>query len=397
MNTNKIKIVCCANMPLVKEAFSPLGSVLLKDGRAISADDVRDADLLVIRSTTRVNRELLEKSTVRFVGTATIGTDHMDQAYLDSKGITWMYSAGCNANSVSEYVTAALLKTACRSSLRLEGMTIGIIGVGNVGSLVAKKAQALGLNVLLNDPPRKRAQTAGIDKSSDVFTGLDELLARSDILTFHVPFTREGPDATLHMADSRFFAKAKKGCIFINSARGPVVDTDALMQAIKDSTVAHSIIDTWEGEPGIRTDILSMADIATPHIAGYSFEGKVMGTIMVYNAACRFLNVEPSFDYEPLLPPPSVPLIKVNCAGHRDDEVLNDIVSRVYDIELDDAALRSGSAGNMAVHFDTLRKKYRVRREFRFTKVQAEGAAPSLLAKISSLGFNLEKTTDRRL
>lgn len=389
MSDKQRKIVCCANMPLVEEAFSPLGTVVLKDGRAISADDVRDADLLVIRSTTKINQSLLENSTVRFVGTATIGTDHIDQAYLAGKGISWMYSAGCNANSVSEYVTAALLKTARRSNLTLEGKTIGVIGVGNVGSLVAAKARALGMKVLLNDPPRKRAQLEGSDKSSDTFTELDELLAEADILTFHVPFTKEGPDATRHMADSRFFEKVRKGCIFINSARGPVVDTDALIKAIKDGIIAHSIIDTWEGEPAIRTDIMQMADIATPHIAGYSFEGKVMGTVMVYKAACRFLNVAPSFDYEPLLPPPEVPLISLNCTGRTDEDALNDIVSRVYDIEEDDSALRSGSAGNMAEHFDSLRKKYRVRREFRFTQVNVEEATPSLLAKIAALGFTL--------
>jgi len=374
----------------------------VKDGRQISVDDVRAADILAIRSTTRVNAALLEGSSVKFVGTATIGTDHIDQTYLTGKGITWMFAAGCNANSVSEYVTAALLRLGRRHNFTLEGKTIGIVGVGNVGSHVAKKAAALGLNILLNDPPRQRAQTEGRNSSLDQFVTLNALLEQSDIVTFHVPLTKDGRDPTWHMANSGLLARLRNGCVFINAARGPVNDTDALIAAAESGRIAHTILDTWEGEPSIRQDMLDIADIATPHIAGHSYEGKVMGTVMVYREACKFLGAADTWDYESLLPPPLIPELSVDCTGRQDEDVLNEIVATIYDIEVDDRNLRTGATADMAKHFDALRKNYGVRREFRFTKVTALNAAPALQAKITSLGFqrvapeqNVTEASDR--
>ncbi|MDA0991845.1 MAG: 4-phosphoerythronate dehydrogenase, partial [Verrucomicrobia bacterium] len=255
-----MKIVCSANMPFVEAAFDTLGDVICKQGRDIGPDDVRDADILAVRSTTKVTRELLAGSRVRFVGTATIGTDHMDLDYLAAAGIDWCYSPGCNANSVAEYVTAALLHLANQHGFTLAGKTIGIVGVGNVGRRVLEKAQALGLKVLLNDPPREREQ----DDSAD-FHPIDVVLAQSDILTLHVPLTHDGPDATHHLVDAAFLKKLKPGAIFINAARGPVVETDALIATIRSGAISHAVIDTWEGEPAYRHDLLPLADIATPH------------------------------------------------------------------------------------------------------------------------------------
>ncbi len=377
-----MKTVCCANMPFVEEAFSTLGETVIKDGRRICAEDVRDADILATRSTTKVNADLLEGSTVKFVGTATIGTDHIDADYLDKKGIKWTFAAGCNANSVSEYICAALLRLALRGGFTLEGKTLGIVGVGNVGTKVAEKAPALGLEVLLNDPPRQRAE------GGDHFTSLREITERSDIITFHVPLTKDGPDPTWHLADTAFFQGLKKGCIFINASRGAAVDTDALISAIKEGPVSNTVIDTWEGEPGIRTDVLDLADIATPHIAGHSYEGKVMGTVMVYRDACAFLGRPADWDYEPLLPEPEVPEITIDCSGRSDESVLDEIISKVYDIEEDDRNLRAANA-DMAQRFDRLRKNYRIRREFRFTKVTALNGSLGLLEKLKTLGFTL--------
>jgi erythronate-4-phosphate dehydrogenase len=425
-----MKIVCCSNMPFAREAFSTLGDVLVKDGRTITAEDARDATILAIRSTLRVDRALLDGSSVKFVGTATIGIDHMDTAWFDQKGIKWCYAPGCNANSVSEYVTTALLCLANRHGLKLEGKTIGVVGVGNVGSLVVKKAEALGMRVLQNDPPRERGigvsecRSVGVGKTevslsavalakaegqrsndrqqttddgqltTDArFVSLEQILAESDIVTMHVPLTKDGPDKTLRMADTKFFAAMKPSCIFLNSARGGAVVTDTLLTAIGKESVSRTVIDTWEGEPTYRKDLMEKADIGTPHIAGHSFEGKVMGTVMVYRSACEFLGVKPSWTPDNLLPPPLVPEINLDVKGMSDEKALWELVRRVYDIEADDRRLREGCVADnkaRAAHFDDLRRNYPVRREFRFTRVAAKNASRKLLAKITGLGFAIK-------
>jgi erythronate-4-phosphate dehydrogenase len=397
ISMNNRKIVCCSNMPYVREVFSLLGQPLVKDGRIITGEDIRDAEIMAIRSTTKVSREMLEGSKVRFVGTATIGTDHMDKAYMDSVGIKWCYAPGCNANSVSEYFTTAILRLATRHNISLEGKTIGVIGVGNVGSLVVKKAAALGMRVLRNDPPREReaakrkAQSGKREEKH--WASLDEVLKEADIITLHVPLTKTGQDATYQMAGRKFFEKMKPGCIFFNCARGGVVNTSELLAAMDHKIVSNAVIDTWEGEPVFRTDLLKRVDIGTPHIAGHSFEGKVYGTVMVYQAACKFLGVEATWTPDNLWPPPIVPEIEADATGLRDEEILWKIVSRVYDIEGDDKRLRDGSGEDdkeRSAHFDRLRSKYPIRREFRFTKVSLGNARPELRKKVSELGFQID-------
>lgn len=381
-----MKIVCCSNMPYAREAFSTLGDVLSKDGRAIRREDLMDAVCLATRSTTQVNRELLEGTAVRFVGTATIGTDHMDLEYLQGRGVQWCFAPGCNANSVAEYVAAALLRLATRHGFRLHGKTIGVVGVGNVGSLVARRAEALGLRVLRNDPPRQRAMGA----AGQEFVSLDRVLAESDIVTLHVPLTREGEDRTFQMADESFFQRLKPGAIFINAARGPVVRTDSLLGALGSGRVSHAVIDTWEGEPAFRPDLLQRVDLATPHIAGHSFEGKAMGTVMVYREACRFLGVPAAWRPDALLPAPVVPHIELDAAGMTDEEALWALVRQVYDIEADDARMRKdlpADTAGRAARFDALRKNYPMRREFRFTQVALRNAAETLQHKVRDLGF----------
>lgn len=372
-------------MPYVREAFSTLGEAMVLDGRSISAHDLRDAEILAIRSTTKVDRALLEGSSVRFVGTATIGTDHLDATYLERAGIRWCHAPGCNATSVAEYVTAALLCLANRHAFALAGKTLGVVGVGNIGSRVARKAAALGMRVLLNDPPRERAE---FPDGGSIFVSLDQLLAESHLITLHVPLTREGPDPTYHLADDSFFARMRPGVLFINSARGATVRTDALLAAMDAKTVAHAVIDTWEREPTYRKDLLARVDLGSPHVAGYSFDGKVMGTVMVYREACRFLGVEPTWSPDPLLPPPAVPELEIDAAGRRDEQVLWEVVRRVYDIEAEDRRLREGlEAADHATHFDQLRIHYPVRREFRFTRVKLINTSEKLVGTVARLGF----------
>jgi erythronate-4-phosphate dehydrogenase len=381
-----MRIVCGTNIPFAREAFGTLGEVEIVPGRSLNAGAVREADALVVRSTTKVNRALLEGSRVRFVGTTTIGTDHMDLAWLDARGIRWCAAPGSNANSVSEYVTAALLCLGRRHGFALAGRTMGIVGVGNVGTRVAAKAEALGLRVLRNDPPLERAGGAG-------YVGLDELLEGSDIVSFHVPLTREGPDATHHMAGRALFARLRPGAIVLNAARGAVVATDDLLAARASGRVAHLVLDCWEGEPAYRLDALAAADLGSPHIAGHSFDGKVAGTTMAYEDLCRFLGVPAAWSPAPCLPPPPVPSVELDARDRPEEAVLDEAVRAVYDLEADDRRFRATAAPDAtsrAAAFDDLRTNYPERREFRFTRLTLRNASPVLARKAAGLGFSVQ-------
>ena len=392
-----MKIICSTNIPYAEEAFRPLGDLTILAPKEITAARVRDADVLVIRSTLRANRALLEGSRVKFVGTATIGTDHLDLAYLDQAGIAWRAAPGCNANSVSEYVTTALLCIGQRHGFTLSGKTIGVIGVGNVGRRVVQKAQALGLRVLQNDPPRREAE------NNPDFLPLEQVLAEADILTLHVPLTKTGPYPTWHLADRRFFEQVKPGVVWLNAARGAAMDSDAFLEAHAAGKAAYAVLDTWEDEPAFRTDVLAKADIATPHIAGHSFEGKVMGTVMIYHAVCRFLGIAPTWTPEgrlpnDLLPPPLVPEIRLDPADLSEEAALWRIARPVYDIEADDRRLRAGATMDPKTrgeHFEQLRKNYPIRREFRFTHVMLSPGYPRLETKIRNLGFTICNNSER--
>jgi erythronate-4-phosphate dehydrogenase len=254
---------------------------------------------------------------------------------------------------------------------------------------VVEKAEALGMSVLQNDPPRQRAENDDLS-----FVDLDTLLENSDIVTTHVPMTKEGVDKTLHLADAGFFGRMKPGSIFINAARGAVVKSDDLIAAIKSGHIAHTVLDTWEGEPRLREDLLPLVDIATPHIAGHSFEGKVAGTVMVYRDACRFLGIEATWTPDALLPPPQVPVIAVDSLvegdnKERDESVVWQAVKQLYNIEGDDGRLRVDTS-DRSVLFDSLRKSYPIRREFRFTKIKIKRSEQRLCNIFEKLGFRVE-------
>jgi erythronate-4-phosphate dehydrogenase len=269
----------------------------------------------------------------------------------------------------------------------MEGKTIGIIGVGQVGSRIAARAEALGLRILLNDPPRAAREFPSIGKNkgagSACFQGLEKLLEQSDIVTLHVPLITEKPWPTLRMADCRFFEKMKRGSVFINAARGKVLDSDALLHAKENGIISHAILDVWDPEPGIRTDILEIADIGTAHIAGHSLEGKLNGTVHTYREACHFFGIEPVWYPAPLLPAIEVPELEIDPHGKSDNEVMAEAVAAVYDIAADDKALR-GAPGT----FDTLRANYGVRREFFNTRVILSEERPRLIQKLCTIGFN---------
>ena len=382
-----MKIVCAETVLLGDAAFSPVGETVVLPDRDIGRHDLMDADALIVRSKTRITPDLIADTPVKFVGTATAGTDHLDSKALNAHGIYSCSAPGCNANSVSEYVIAALLTLGQRHAFDLKGKTIGVIGCGNVGRRVVKKCEALGMRVLRNDPPLAAAST-----DPDFFP-LEKVLEESDIVTLHVPLVKNKPWPTEYMADYLFFEQLKPGAIFINAARGSVCDYDALLTALQSGAVSHAVIDVWSPEPAFRTDVLQRVDLASPHIAGHSYEGKLNGTVDCYNELCNFFEIPKNWDIAAALPPPEVPELEIDAAGRDDEEILHQIVHTVYDIELDDQLIREAAASGdveRAKHFDTLRKNYRVRREFSNTTVKAKNASSALLRKIKGLGFRLD-------
>ena len=377
-------IVVDENIPFGREAFSTLGDVLLRPGRAISREDVRRADALAVRSVTQVDASLLEGASVKYVLTATIGMDHLDEEFLNRAGILYAAAPGCNADSVADYVVAALLHVAGKRGTVLEGKTLGVVGCGNVGSRVVRRARALGMRVLENDPPLER-QTG-----DPRYLPLNEILA-ADFVTIHAPLTYEGEDATIRLVDDSFLCGMKRNAILLNTARGGVVDSRALKAALRGLTIAGAVLDVWESEPRVDPDLVRLADLATPHIAGYSFDGKVNGTTQIYRKLCEWLGEEPVWDAAPFLPEPDVPTIELDAAGRAPEDVLRDAVSAVYPIARDDVAMREaislGGADDLAAAFDRLRRQYPRRREFSLTRASVANSEGPLSAKIHGIGF----------
>lgn len=375
-----MRIVVDENIPYGCEAFGRIGTVISMHGRAITNTVLRDVDALIIRSITKVNDSLLEGTRVRFVGTCTIGEDHVDKEYLRSRDIAFSSAPGCNANSVAEYVIAALLELSNRYNFSLQEKSLGIIGVGNVGSKVFEKASILGMHSLLNDPPLK--DLTGEER----YRPLTELLG-CDIITLHTPLTKSGKYPTYHLVDAEFIEKLKPEAILVNTARGSVVDNEALRIALKRNSIRTSVLDVWENEPSPDIELLKYTAIATPHIAGYSFDGKVNGTKQIFDALCRFLHLDILWNPKEVLPAPPVPEYVVD---PQDPHVVRKAVSTIYDICADDAAFRkieTVSPAERSIYFDRLRKEYPVRREFCNTRIRFTQPDAKLAQVFRGLGF----------
>jgi erythronate-4-phosphate dehydrogenase len=377
-----MRIVIDKNIPLAASAFKDLGDLVLLDTQEINSMAIKDADVLVIRSETKVGRQLLERSRVQFVATATIGTDHIDLDYLKSHEIGFANAPGSNANSVKEYILAALLVLSRRMGFTLHGKTLGVVGVGNIGSKVVKLASALGLNVLQNDPPlaRKSGQSQ--------FLSLDELMG-ADIVTLHVPLTRVGEDATYHLFDGHRIGAMKPGSILINTARGAVVETSALKDALRRGHLSAAVVDVWENEPSIDAELLQLASLGTAHIAGYSMDGKVNAVRRIREAVCRFLGDTSTWDPCGELPPPEATCIHLDGGGGL-EESLYTAVRQCYDVELDDGQLREMlgiPVEERMPYFVKLRTGYRIRREFSSVCVEVPPGPETMHRVIDSLGF----------
>jgi erythronate-4-phosphate dehydrogenase len=379
-----MKIVMDENVLLGKESFSIIGDVVAVSGREITPEVIKDADILVVRSVTEVDEQLLRNSNVKFVGSATAGVDHVDTGYLEGRGIGFASAPGSNSNSVAEYVISALLLLDRKDKISLDELSLGVVGVGNVGSKVVKKAEGLGLEVLQNDPPLKR------ETNDKIFLGLDELMD-CDVITLHVPLYLSGADKTLNLFDEKRINKMKRGSVLINTSRGKVVEQFALKSALRKGHLSGAILDVWEYEPDIDKEMLELVDIGTSHIAGYSYDGKVKGTRMVFDSICEFFSLNKEWKVK--LPSPEIPYIEVACNRTEDlAEIIADVVFRVYDVKEDDSKLReilNLEGKEKKDFFDALRADYRVRREFFNTRLEIDTKDERLKNNFKALGFNV--------
>ena len=376
----KLKIVADDRIPFLKGVLDPLVDVVYLPGTKMTSADVADADAIFIRTDTPCNESLLHRSRVRLIVTASIGYDHIDTAYCESAGIQWANAPGCNSLSVQQYIIAALLVLAKEKKWNLSDMTLGVIGVGNVGSKAANAGVALGMRVLLNDPPRA-------EQEGDIqFTPLNQLLSQSDIVTCHTPLTKEGLYPTYHLSSYDFFDRMKNGAVYINTSRGAVADSAALKQAVQSKLSAY-ILDVWEGEPNIDLKLLKNAIIGTPHIAGYSSDGQANGTVACVRKFCRFFGLNTLSDWYPeTIPVSPIPaIIHINCEGKTDQEVFYEAVTHTYPIWEDSLRLQRKPAG-----FEEQRRNYPIRREFGSFTVQLKHPTEKILNGLCLLGFNLQ-------
>jgi erythronate-4-phosphate dehydrogenase len=348
-----MNIVVDANIPFAEKAFSRFGNVRVVSGRNIDRLTVRDADMLLVRSVTRVDAHLLDGSSVRFVGTATIGIDHVDTGYLSGHGIAFASAPGSNARSVAEYAACSLVHVFQGDLAALARKTLGIIGAGNVGSRVIEMGRSLGMRCLINDPPLAKS-TGGKE-----FVSLEQIAAEADIVTLHVPLTATGDYPTVTMVDEAFIRRMKPLAMLINTSRGRVVEEKALLSL--RSKLGAVVLDVWETEPAINAAMLAQADIATPHIAGYSFDGKVRGAQMLFTAAAAFLKSDAQWSEVVKGTEAEEEIIDVREA----QRPLMTALETAYPIMEDDARMRKiVDSENPAGYFDRLRKEYPKRLEF---------------------------------
>ena len=374
-----MKILFDENMPYAKEFFSGLckeGDLVSFSGRDLTEQQVVDAEVLLVRSITQVNETLLRNNpNIRFVGTATIGMDHIDQVYLARRNISFHSAPGCNAISVAEYVISSLVVLAERYQLDLSKLSVGIVGGGNTGSRLSEKLTALGIEHKICDPLLEQNE----DDTRN-FVSLDEVL-NCDVVSLHVPKVIGGEYPTYHLLNEERLNNFKENQILISACRGEVIDNQALLALKKQGHGLKVVLDVWEGEPLVLTPLIEYTEIATAHIAGYSLEGKSRGTEMLYQALCKHLNIEPECHLVDLLPTANISAVALN--KEFDEVMLNQLVKMVYDVRRDDAIFRQQLSSQ---GFDSLRKNYPVRREFSAVQV-------TLLPNASSdvphrLGFN---------
>lgn len=379
LSMNRLNIVADDKIPFLRGVLEPYASIRYLPARDIIRKEISDADALIIRTRTECNRNLLEGTSVQFIASATIGYDHFDTSYCHEKKITWTNAPGCNASSVKQYIASALVYLSRQFRFTLEGKTLGIIGVGNVGTRVESLGHALGMKVLLNDPPRARRE------GDEQFVNLSAILEQSDIITLHVPLNLSGIDKTYRMADATFLGKMKKGSFLINTSRGKTVDETALKEALKSRHLKGIVLDVWDNEPHLDPDLLSMTSIGTPHIAGYSQDGKANGTSAAVQSLSRYFNLDLHNWYPENIPEPVNPVITISGKKNDSEAILGEAVLASYPIA-DDHRRLVGSPDR----FEELRGNYPVRREFPSYTIKLLSGDNMMGKRLKAIGFNIK-------
>ncbi|MCU7645475.1 4-phosphoerythronate dehydrogenase PdxB [Pseudomonas piscis] len=377
-------IVADENIPLIDEFFAGFGEIRRFPGRAIDRACVAQADVLLVRSVTQVDRALLEGTPVRFVGTCTIGTDHLDLDYFQQAGIAWSSAPGCNARGVVDYVLGSLLTLAEIEGVDLSRRCYGVVGAGEVGGRLIEVLRGLGWQMLVCDPQRQALE--GGD-----YVSLEQLLERCDVISLHTPLTRDGEHRTWHLLDRQRLERLRQGAWLINAARGPVVDNSALREVLLQREDLQAVLDVWEQEPTVDSALADLCVLATPHIAGYSLDGKQRGTAQIYQAFCRHFGHAEQVLLESLLPAPWVAQV---CLDAKADPAwaLATICRAVYDPRRDDADFRRSLSDDVAQQrsaFDGLRKHYPQRREIDGLEVRIQGESADLQRIVRALGATL--------
>ena len=345
-----MRIIADNTIPYLKGIAEPIAEVTYLASKSFTPERVKEADVLIVRSIDKCTPALLAGSRVKLITTATIGFDHIDIHYCERQGIVWKNAPGCNASSVAQYVLADLVTLSLRTGSPLRGKTIGIVGVGHVGRIVERYCAAMGMRVLRNDPPRAAAEGA------EGFVSLEQIAAEADVVTLHVPFTKEGDYPTYHLVDARFLQQLAKQPWLFNSCRGAVHDTEALLEAKRTGKVSELVLDCWENEPVISRELLALTALATPHIAGFSADGKANGTRACLQAIEQFFDVH--FERLPQVQPPAPqdPLIDLDqWTSHRIEQA----ILHTFSPERVDQALRADPDG-----FERQRNHYAHPREF---------------------------------
>jgi len=367
-----MKILVDAHIPYLQNIAEQFGEVTYLPGNQFSKENIKDKDALIVRTVTHFDENILDGSKVKLICSATIGYDHIDTDYCDAHGIAWRTAPGCNANSVEQYITASLLILAHEYGFSLSEKTIGIVGVGNVGSKVEAACRKMGMKVLLNDPPR------ALLEGNDGFVDLETIKNQSDIITFHTPLTKTGEHKTYHLADADFFNSLGKKPIIINSCRGSVIDNKAWKNAINDKLISGSVIDCWENEPNIDLELLRLVDIATPHIAGYSADGKWTATKMSLQNLKDFFRMDIKDVHYDEIPAPLDPIIDLS--GIPLEQQLLEAVQRTYFPKVDSDLLKAHPE-----NFYKFRSNYPLRREYHAYKVV--NCHKSVASLLLNLGF----------
>ena len=373
-----MKIIIDDKIPYIRGAFEGVAEVVYLPGSKTTTEIAKDADAIVTRTRTICNEKLLAGSSVKFIATATIGYDHIDTDFCEATGIQWTNAPGCNSKSVEQYIASTIMVLAELIGWNLSEKTIGVVGVGNVGSKVARICEIFGMKVLRNDPPRERAE------GSEQFVSIQQVMEEADIITLHVPLNMKGEDATYHLGNESFLSALKRKPVLMNSCRGEVTETNAVKTALQSGHISAFVCDCWENEPDLDMELLSLTEIATPHIAGYSKDGKATGTLMSVQAISKYFGL----GLENWLPTgveePKEPVFEIDGAGLTEQQIISKAILHTYDIRKDDANFR-----NNVTQFEQLRGDYPTRREFPAFTIKAKNVIEKTVEKLKQVGFKV--------